>query len=117
MLMLTSKGAAGVTGSGFIVLASTLSAMQVVPIEGIALLLGVDRFMSEARAITNLIGNGAATLVVARSEGAFDERATSARGRRASRRATSSQGVGAGLRVTVSRRGRALRQARPAATG
>jgi aerobic C4-dicarboxylate transport protein len=73
VLMLTSKGAAGVTGSGFIVLASTLSALKVVPIEGIALVLGVDRFMSEARAITNLIGNGAATLVIARSEGAFDE--------------------------------------------
>jgi aerobic C4-dicarboxylate transport protein len=73
VLMLTSKGAAGVTGSGFIVLASTLSALQIVPIEGIALVLGVDRFMSEARSITNLIGNGAATLVVARSEGAFDE--------------------------------------------
>jgi aerobic C4-dicarboxylate transport protein len=73
VLMLTSKGAAGVTGSGFIVLASTLSALQVVPIEGIALVLGVDRFMSEARAITNLIGNGAATLVVARSERAFDD--------------------------------------------
>jgi aerobic C4-dicarboxylate transport protein len=73
VLMITSKGAAGVTGSGFIVLASTLSAMRVVPVEGIALVLGVDRFMSEARAITNLIGNGAATLVVARSERAFDE--------------------------------------------
>ena len=73
VLMLTSKGAAGVTGSGFIVLASTLSALKVVPIEGIALVLGVDRFMSEARAITNLIGNGAATLVIARSEGAFDD--------------------------------------------
>jgi len=73
VLMLTSKGAAGVTGSGFIVLASTLSAMRVVPVEGVAILLGVDRFMSEARAITNLIGNGAATLVIARSEGAFDE--------------------------------------------
>ena len=73
VLMLTSKGAAGVTGSGFIVLASTLSAMQVVPVEGVAILLGVDRFMSEARAITNLIGNGAATLVIARSENAFDE--------------------------------------------
>ena len=75
VLMLTSKGAAGVTGSGFIVLASTLAAMRVVPIEGVAILLGVDRFMSEARAITNLIGNGAATLVVARSEKAFDESA------------------------------------------
>ena len=73
VLMLTSKGAAGVTGSGFIVLASTLSAMQTVPIEGIALVLGVDRFMSQARSMTNLIGNGAATLVIARSEGAFDE--------------------------------------------
>jgi aerobic C4-dicarboxylate transport protein len=73
VLMVTSKGAAGVTGSGFIVLASTLSAMRVVPVEGVAIVLGVDRFMSEARAITNLIGNGAATLVVARSEHAFDE--------------------------------------------
>ena len=73
VLMLTSKGAAGVTGSGFIVLASTLAAMRVVPVEGVALLLGVDRFMSEARAITNLIGNGVATLVIARSENAFDD--------------------------------------------
>jgi aerobic C4-dicarboxylate transport protein len=73
VLMVTSKGAAGVTGSGFIVLASTLAAMRVVPIEGVAILLGVDRFMSEARAITNLIGNGAATLVISRSEKAFDE--------------------------------------------
>jgi aerobic C4-dicarboxylate transport protein len=75
VLMITSKGAAGVTGSGFIVLASTLSALRVVPVEGVAILLGVDRFMSEARAITNLIGNGAATLVIARSENAFDESA------------------------------------------
>jgi aerobic C4-dicarboxylate transport protein len=71
VLMVTSKGAAGVTGSGFIVLASTLAAMRVVPVEGVAILLGVDRFMSEARAITNLIGNGAATLVIAKSENAF----------------------------------------------
>jgi aerobic C4-dicarboxylate transport protein len=71
VLMVTSKGAAGVTGSGFIVLASTLSAMRVVPVEGVAILLGVDRFMSEARAITNLIGNGAACLVISRSENAF----------------------------------------------
>jgi aerobic C4-dicarboxylate transport protein len=62
-----------VTGSGFVVLASTLAALRVVPIEGLALLLGVDRFMSEARAVTNLIGNGVATLVVSRSEGAFDD--------------------------------------------
>ncbi len=73
ILMLTSKGAAGVTGSGFIVLASTLAATRTVPVEGVALLLGVDRFMSEARAITNLIGNGVATLVVSRSEHAFDD--------------------------------------------
>jgi aerobic C4-dicarboxylate transport protein len=73
VLMLTSKGAAGVTGSGFIVLASTLAAMRVVPLEGLALLLGVDRFMSEARAIVNLIGNGVATLVISRSEGNFDD--------------------------------------------
>ncbi|MBP6772872.1 MAG: dicarboxylate/amino acid:cation symporter [Gemmatimonadaceae bacterium] len=73
ILMLTSKGAAGVTGSGFIVLASTLAATSTVPVEGVALLLGVDRFMSEARAITNLIGNGVATLVVSRSENAFDD--------------------------------------------
>jgi aerobic C4-dicarboxylate transport protein len=71
VLMITSKGAAGVTGSGFIVLASTLSAMRVVPVEGVALVLGVDRFMSEARAITNLIGNAVATVVVAKSEDAF----------------------------------------------
>jgi aerobic C4-dicarboxylate transport protein len=71
VLMLTSKGAAGVTGSGFIVLASTLSALRVVPVEGVALVLGVDRFMSEARSITNLIGNAVATVVIAKSEGAF----------------------------------------------
>lgn len=73
VLMLTSKGAAGVTGSGFIVLAGTLAATHTVPVEGVALLLGVDRFMSEARAITNIIGNGVATLVISRSEGAFDD--------------------------------------------
>ena len=73
VLMVTSKGAAGVTGSGFIVLASTLSALHVVPIEGIALVLGVDRFMSEARAITNLIGNAVATVVIAKSERAFSD--------------------------------------------
>lgn len=73
VLMITSKGAAGVTGSGFIVLASTLAAMKTIPVEGLALLLGVDRFMSEARAIVNLIGNGVATLVISRSERAFDD--------------------------------------------
>ena len=72
ILMVTSKGAAGVTGSGFIVLASTLTAIKVIPIEGLALLLGVDRFMSEARAITNLIGNTVATVVIAKSENAVN---------------------------------------------
>ena len=73
VLMITSKGAAGVTGSGFIVLAGTLAATKVVPVEGMALLLGVDRFMSEARAITNVIGNAVATVVIAKSENAFNE--------------------------------------------
>lgn len=72
ILMVTSKGAAGVTGSGFVVLASTLSAVKVIPIEGLALLLGVDRFMSEARAITNFIGNGVATIWIANNENDFD---------------------------------------------
>jgi aerobic C4-dicarboxylate transport protein len=71
ILILTSKGAAGVTGSGFIVLASTLSSFPQIPIEGLGLLVGVDRFMSEARAITNLIGNAVATVVVAKSENEF----------------------------------------------
>ena len=71
ILMVTSKGAAGVTGSGFIVLTSTLAAINVVPVAGVALLIGVDRFMSEARAITNVIGNAVATIVIAKSEGAF----------------------------------------------
>ena len=70
VLLLTSKGAAGVTGSGFIVLAATLSAVGHVPVAGLALILGIDRFMSEARALTNLIGNGVATIVV----GALDRR-------------------------------------------
>lgn len=72
ILMVTSKGAAGVTGSGFVVLASTLTAIKVIPVEGLALLLGVDRFMSEARSITNFIGNGVATIWLAKNEGAFD---------------------------------------------
>ncbi|QOY88075.1 dicarboxylate/amino acid:cation symporter [Paludibaculum fermentans] len=72
VLLLTSKGAAGVTGSGFIVLAATLSAVGHVPVAGLALILGIDRFMSEARAITNVIGNGVATLVVARWTGELD---------------------------------------------
>ncbi|MCR8997372.1 dicarboxylate/amino acid:cation symporter [Brevibacillus laterosporus] len=71
VLMLTSKGAAGVTGSGLITLAATLAAFPMIPVEGIALLIGVDRFMSEARAVTNLIGNGVATVVVSKSEKEF----------------------------------------------
>ena len=71
LLMITSKGAAGVTGSGFIVLASTLTAIHKIPLEGLAFLLGVDKFMSEARAITNFIGNGVATIVVSKNENEF----------------------------------------------
>ena len=72
ILFITSKGAAGVTGSGFVVLASTLTAIKVIPVEGLALLLGVDRFMSEARAITNFIGNGTATIFLANNEKEFE---------------------------------------------
>ena len=74
ILLLTSKGAAGVTGSGFIVLAATLSSVGTIPVASIALILGVDRFMSEARALTNLIGNGVATVVVSKWENALDEK-------------------------------------------
>lgn len=73
ILMITSKGAAGVTGSGFIVLASTLTAIHKIPVEGLAFLLGVDKFMSEARAITNLIGNTVATIIISKSERDFTE--------------------------------------------
>lgn len=72
VLLLTSKGAAGVTGSGFIVLAATLASTHTIDVAAMALILGIDRFMSEARALTNLIGNGVATVVVARWEGALD---------------------------------------------
>lgn len=72
VLLLTSKGAAGVTGSGFIVLAATLSSVGTIPVAGLTLLLGIDRFMSEARALTNVIGNGVATLVVAKWTGELD---------------------------------------------
>lgn len=75
ILFVTSKGAAGVTGSGFVVLASTLTAVKIIPVEGLALLLGVDRFMSEARAITNFIGNGVAAIWLANNEKEFDRRA------------------------------------------
>jgi aerobic C4-dicarboxylate transport protein len=72
LLLLTSKGAAAVTGSGFVTLAATLAAFPTIPVAGLALLVGVDRFMSEARAITNLIGNAVATIVVARWDDALD---------------------------------------------
>jgi aerobic C4-dicarboxylate transport protein len=74
VLLLTSKGAAGVTGSGFIVLAATLSAVGTLPVAALALILGIDRFMSEARALTNLVGNGVATIVVGKWCGALDSR-------------------------------------------
>ncbi len=71
--MLSSKGAAGITGAGFITLAATLSVVPSVPVAGMALILGIDRFMSDCRAITNFIGNAVATVVVARWEGELDE--------------------------------------------
>ena len=74
VLLLTSKGAAGVTGSGFITLAATLSVIPTIPVAGLALILGIDRFMSEARALTNLIGNGVATVVAAKWENELDMR-------------------------------------------
>jgi aerobic C4-dicarboxylate transport protein len=73
IMLVTSKGAAGVTGSGFIVLASTLTAMKIIPLEGLALLIGVDRFMSEGRALINFIGNAVATVVISKSEKSIDE--------------------------------------------
>jgi aerobic C4-dicarboxylate transport protein len=72
VLLLTSKGSAGVAGAGFVTLAATLSSMHTVPVAGLVLLLGVDRFMNEARAVTNLIGNGVATIAIAKWDGAFD---------------------------------------------
>ena len=78
VLLLTSKGAAGITGSGFIVLAATLSAVGNVPVAGLAIILGIDRFMSEARALTNLVGNGVATIVVAKWTGELNKKQLSA---------------------------------------
>ncbi len=74
VLILTSKGSGGVAGAGFVTLAATLASMDKIPVAGMALLLGVDRFVNQARAVTNLIGNGVATIVVARWENAFDEK-------------------------------------------
>jgi aerobic C4-dicarboxylate transport protein len=73
VLMLNSKGAATVTGGGFITLAATLAALGTIPVAGLTLIVGVDRFMSEMRTLTNIVGNGVATIVVARWEGQFDE--------------------------------------------
>jgi len=78
VLMLTSKGSAGVAGAGFVTLAATLASMNKIPLAGMALLLGVDRFVNQARAVTNLIGNGVATIVVSRWEKAFDEKQANA---------------------------------------
>jgi aerobic C4-dicarboxylate transport protein len=72
VLLLTSKGAAAVTGGGFVTLAATLQSVPTIPVAGLSLLLGIDRFMSEARALTNMVGNSVATLVVARWENALD---------------------------------------------
>ena len=71
--MLSSKGAAGITGAGFITLAATLSVVPAVPVAGMALILGIDRFMSECRALTNLVGNACATIVVAKWDNALDK--------------------------------------------
>jgi aerobic C4-dicarboxylate transport protein len=73
VLLVSSKGAAAVTGGGFITLVATLESTRTVPVEALALLVGIDRFMSEARAIINLLGNAVATLVIARWERAFDK--------------------------------------------
>ena len=70
--MITSKGASGVTGAGFVTLAATLAIIPDIPIQSLALLLGIDKFMSECRALTNLIGNGVATVVISRWEGELD---------------------------------------------
>jgi aerobic C4-dicarboxylate transport protein len=77
VLLLSSKGSAAVTGGGFITLTATLTALGTIPVAGLTLLLGIDRFMSEMRTLTNLVGNGVATIVVAQWEGEFDrERAS-----------------------------------------
>jgi len=73
VLLLTSKGSAGVAGAGFVTLAATLSVIPEIPLVGLVLLLGVDRFLNEARAVTNLIGNGIGTIAIARWDGAFDQ--------------------------------------------
>ena len=74
VLMVTSKGSGGIAGAGFVALAATLASMDKIPVAGMALLLGVERFVNQARAVTNLIGNGVATIVVAKWEGEFDKK-------------------------------------------
>jgi aerobic C4-dicarboxylate transport protein len=71
--MLTSKGASGITGAGFITLAATLAVVPTIPVAGMTLILGIDKFMSECRALTNIIGNGVATIVVSKWEGELDQ--------------------------------------------
>ena len=78
VMLLTSKGSAGVAGAGFVALAATLSSMHKIPVSGLVLLLGIDRFLNEARAVTNLIGNGVATIAIARWEGVLDDRQAAA---------------------------------------
>src|SRR5687767_14843907 len=74
VLLLTSKGAAAVTGAGFVTLAATLTAIPTIPVAGLALIIGIDRFMSEARALTNLVGNGVGTIAIAKWDGALNSR-------------------------------------------
>jgi aerobic C4-dicarboxylate transport protein len=105
LLILTSKGAAAVTGSGFITLAATLSAFPAIPVAGLASLLGVDRFMSEARAITNLIGNAVATMVIAKWDGGLDIRRA--------RMVLDGQAYEEGPAATSARRASAPREAGP----
>ena len=108
--MITSKGASGVTGAGFITLAATLAIVPDIPIQSLAILLGIDRFMSECRALTNLVGNGVATVVISRWEGELDVKA--ARDDGASDRGRRGDGSAAGLAATIGRE--AGRRVRPA---
>ena len=85
--MITSKGASGVTGAGFVTLAATLAIVPDIPIQSIAIILGIDKFMSECRALTNLIGNGVATIVISRWEGELDVKRCTRRWRTRSRSA------------------------------
>jgi aerobic C4-dicarboxylate transport protein len=106
VLLFTSKGSAGVAGAGFVALAATLASMHKIPVEGLVLLLGVDRFLNESRALTNLVGNGVATVVVARWERAIDlqkARAVLARGAALPEAAADDAGAQAGATAGFSR--------------